>query len=229
MERTLETFSSLRRGIVMAIKQSGPRAIDQLAQEMEVTYEAVRQQIWQLQNEGWITKGEPESRSGKLGRPRKVFRLTPDGDHLFTKNYADLAVEIVDTMASELAPDALRTVLAALTEARVQRWLPIMSGKSLPERLEALREIYHAEDPFTVVESTEDGVLRLVERNCPFLDVARRRPALCSVTVSTLQRLLGYKVTREQTFQNGDGCCAFRVLTDQPVNSETTGFEWEDR
>ena len=52
----------------------------------------------------------------------------------------------------------------------------------------------------------------LIERNCPFLDVANRRPALCSVTVNTLSRLLGRRVERVRTFQNGHGRCAFRIV-----------------
>ncbi len=227
MERTLETFSTLRRGIVLAIKQDGPQAIEQLATRLGVTYEAVRQQVRQLLAEGWIARDETLSRDGRPGRPKRAFLLTAEGDHLFTKRYADLAVEIVDTVAAELEPEALKTILSALTEARVKRWQPMMENKRLPERLEALREIYQENDPYTFVESSDDGVMRLVERNCPFLDVARRRPALCSVTVSTLTRLLGYQVKREQTFQNGDGCCAFRVLTDQPVDPAANGFAWE--
>jgi len=225
MEPTLETFSSLRRGIVVAIKQDGPMAIEQLADLLHVTYEAVRQQVRQLQSEGWLSKGE-KSRAGKPGRPRSVFSLTSQGDHLFTKNYADLAVEIVDTIASELEPEALKKILASLTETRVQRWQPLLAGKTLPERLEALKHIYQQDDPFVVVETNGDG-LRLIERNCPFLDVARRRPALCSVTVSTLTRLLGYQVVREKKFQNGDGCCAFKILTDQPVSPAMTPFALE--
>lgn len=227
MEQTLETFSSLRRGIVYAIKQNGPMAIEQLAHRLNVTYEAARQQVRQLQTEGWIDRGEKQDRGGRPGRPRTVFGLTLEGDHLFTKRYADLAVEIVDTIAAEFEPATLKKILAALTEARVRRWQPMLEGKSLVERLQALKEIYQEDDPFTVVEADGNGTLRLVERNCPFLDVARRRPALCSVTVSTLSRLLGYKVVREEKFQDGDGCCAFRILTDQPVDPADSGFDWE--
>jgi hypothetical protein len=58
--------------------------------------------------------------------------------------------------------------------------------------------------------------------------VATRRPALCSVTVSTLSRLLGYQVTREKRFQACDGRCVFRVHLDQPVEPDTFRFAFED-
>ena len=73
-----------------------------------------------------------------------------------------------------------------------------------------------------------DGELRLIERNCPFLNVASRRPALCSVTVSTLSRLLGYRVVREKRFQDGDGRCVFRVQLDDPIEVDDFQFAFEN-
>ena len=68
------------------------------------------------------------------------------------------------------------------------------------------------------VEEDADG-LRLIEHNCPFLNVAQHHPALCSVTINTLSRLLGVRVVREERFQTGNGLCAFRILADQPLAS----------
>jgi predicted ArsR family transcriptional regulator len=56
----------------------------------------------------------------------------------------------------------------------------------------------------------------LIERNCPFLKVAQAHPAVCSVSVNTLERLLGFRVVREQRFQSRHGRCVFRLRLDQP-------------
>jgi predicted ArsR family transcriptional regulator len=111
----------------------------------------------------------------------------------------------------------------------VRQWVPHLQDKSLLERLEALKGIYLEDDAYMDVDKDEtSGELRLVERNCPFLNVASRRPALCSVTVSTLSRLLGHTVTREKRFQDGDGRCVFRVHLDQPVNADIFRFAFEE-
>ena len=73
------------------------------------------------------------------------------------------------------------------------------------------------------------GGFRLVEHNCPFLNVALERPVVCSVTVSLLSRLLGFEVVREEKFQAGDGRCAFRVLTDRPRPPDAPPFRREDQ
>lgn len=227
MPPTLDSLSPPRREILLALKRRGPLAIAELSRRLGITREAVRQQLVLLEREGWLERRVDRSGAGKPGRPRSLYRLTPAGDHLFPKRYDDLAVELVDAVAESLGAAALKEILARLTEARVRRWQPVLSGLSLRERLEALQGIYLEEDPFTRVEETPGGGLRLVERNCPFLNVASRRPALCSVTVSTLARLLGCRVVREERFQDGDGCCAFRVLADQPLPPDAPPFDWE--
>jgi predicted ArsR family transcriptional regulator len=116
--------------------------------------------------------------------------------------------------------------LAAIADSQVAAWKDRLAGKSLEQRIEILRGFYLEEDPFTSVEES-DGNLVLIERNCPFQNVASSEPRLCSTTVSTLSRLLGCKVVRKQRLQNGDGRCAFHVLRDQPIDTEHCQFEFE--
>jgi predicted ArsR family transcriptional regulator len=94
------------------------------------------------------------------------------------------------------------------------------------EKMNVLREIYGSEDPFIEVKEVQGGY-QLIERNCPFLSVALLRPLLCSCTVSTLTRLLERKVVREQRFQDGGGCCTFRIYTDRPVDVSRLRFARE--
>jgi predicted ArsR family transcriptional regulator len=54
-----------------------------------------------------------------------------------------------------------------------------------------------------------------------------RRPALCSISVNAITRVLGYRVVRDEKFQNGDGRCVFRVLEDQPIDPASWEFRLE--
>lgn len=196
----------------------------ELAEVLKVSTEAVRQHLVVLEKEGWVSR--KRKREGTVGRPPIGFYLTSAGDHLFPKHYDDLAAELVEAVSLNLGKETVRRLLTALTDKRVQRWLPHLQGKSLRERVEALKGIYLDEDPYMSVE--EDGqTLRLVERNCPFLNVAHEHPALCSVTVSSLTRLLGFRVVREKKFQDGDGRCVFRILLDEPIDPDAFQFEFE--
>lgn len=219
--------SDVQQQILTFVKQQGEVTTGEIAEYLNVSYEAVRQQLRQLEASQLVLKRQKRDAERGAGRPTTYYVLSPTGDHLFPKAYDELAVDLLDTLAAALGPEALREVLTKFTDNNVQHWQPILQDKSLTERLIALKGIYLEEDAYMDVDNT-NGELSLVERNCPFLNVATRRPALCSVTTSTLSRLLGYRVVREKRFQDGDGRCVFRVRLDEPIRSDDFKFVFED-
>lgn len=219
----LEALPEARRTLLQTIKQQGVVTIAGLAKQLNLTKEAARQQLQLLQELNLV---QSESRKPKgAGRPTLQYSLSNHGEHLFPKHYDQLTLQLVDTMQKELGSEQLKKVLSAVSSQQVQQWQEKMSGLTLKQKLETLRDFYFQNDPFTEVVEDEQG-LWLIEKNCPFLNLASERPALCSVTVSTLMRLLGVKVVREKRFQDGDGCCAFHIFANQPV-SDTFLFEFE--
>jgi predicted ArsR family transcriptional regulator len=227
MSYTLNQLPETRQSILFELKNSGPATIAELAGELQMTREAVRLQLMQLEGEGWVEKQLRRETVNSGGRPSMSYSITSKGEYLFPKHYDSLTVEVIDTVADQLGTEALKQILSAMVDSRVREWEPRLRGLSLDKRIEALKDIYLTEDAYMDVENTKDG-LCLVERNCPFFHVAKRRPGLCSVTVSVLTRLLGYRVEREKKFQNGDGRCAFRVHLDQPVDGDSFSFAWEE-
>ena len=211
----------------MALKQHGTATISQLADDLRLTGEAVRQQLLLLQREGWV---EPATARGsapvRTGRPATSYRLTEAGDHLFPKHYDALAVAVIDAVAEELGTDAAVRVLARVSDDRVAAVEPMLQGLTLRERVDKLRSWYLAEDPYMDVEESGEDLL-LIERNCPFLNTAMRRPALCSVSVNALTRLAGVRVEREEKFQNGDGRCVFRLKANEPIDPAAWTFTLE--
>ncbi|HEX6088212.1 MAG TPA: DNA-binding protein [Thermoanaerobaculia bacterium] len=177
----------------------------------------MRQQLLQLQREGWIEAVvDHDTVRGRTGRPATVYCLTDAGEHLFPKHYDTLSIAIIDAVSEELGMDAAVRVLARVSDDRVNVLAPRVEGRTLEERLELLRSWYVADDPFMTHERDGDDY-RLIERNCPFYNTAMNRPALCSVSVNALTRLLGVRVRREEKFQDGDGRCVFRVYSREPV------------
>lgn len=202
----------------------GPLSAAGIARQLHFTREAARQQLALLEQDGWVARERTVGRG--RGRPAMTYTLTQVGDHLFPKNYDALSLTLVDTVAEQFGDEALTKLLTALTDQQVQYWEGKLQGKSLAERVRALKGIYFVDDPFTSVKKDRHGYM-LVEHNCPYLNLAMRRPRLCSVTVSTLTRLLGVRVVREKRFQDGDGRCTFRILADQSVDASTFRFAFE--
>ncbi len=220
----LSALPEARQTLLQAIKHAGQASAGDLAEQLGQTREACRQQLQVLQQQGLVTSRRKPGKGA--GRPTLLFYLTNLGENLFPKHYDRLTVLLVDTVTEELGETQLKNILGAVTDRQVAEWRSQMEGLPLKEKLEKLKNFYFENDPYTRVVEDQDG-LWLVEENCPFLNLALQRPALCSVTVSTLQRLLGVKVKREKRFQSGDGHCAFHVLADQPIE-DSFRFELED-
>lgn len=194
---------------------------------LQLTGEAVRQQLLQLQREGWVDSRIARSEErGRTGRPATRYSLTEAGDHLFPKNYDLLNIAFIDAVSDELGPDAAKRMLKRVSDDRAATVGASLRGKSLEERVEALKNFYLEGDPHMQVEKS-DGNYRLVERNCPYINTAMQRPALCSVSVNALSRILGHRVEREKKFQNGDGRCVFLVHSDEPIDADTWEFKLE--
>lgn len=212
-----------RRAILSALKQHGSATIAKLAVILELTGEAVRQQLLQLQRDGWIEARIDRATAGRTGRPATAYSLTAAGDHLFPKQYDALTVAMIDAISDELGPDAAQRVLARIAEDKSNVIGPMLRELTLEQRVEALKNWYLQDDPYMETEKTEDG-FRLIERNCPFYNTAMRRPNLCSVSVNALTRVLGVRVYREEKFQDGDGRCVFRIVASEPVDPDTYEF-----
>ncbi len=226
MTESKQHISEVQQQILTFIKQQGEVSNVEIADYLKVSYEAVRQQLRQLEASQIVTKHKKRDPERGAGRPITLYTLSASGDHLFPKSYDELAIELLDTLSEALGSEALRDVFKQLTDNNVRQWQPHIQEKTLLERLEALKGIYLEDDAYMDVD-TSAGELRLVERNCPFLNVASRRPALCSVTVSTLSRLIEHRVVREKRFQDGDGRCVFRILLNEPIEADEFEFEFE--
>jgi predicted ArsR family transcriptional regulator len=222
----INSFSETKREILKTLKEVGSASIAMLQEKLNMTGEALRQHLLQLIHDGFVERKSKKSMDPSGGRPAKQYFLTTEGEHLFPKNYDQLTMEIIDTVAENLGQDALLSVLEIMTNSRIKKWEPQLQGLSVNERVEALKGLYLQDDAYMEIEESENAI-NLIEHNCPFLNVATKRPALCSVTVSTLTQLLGYKVERTERFQNGDGRCVFRVLLDQPVDADSYHFTLE--
>jgi predicted ArsR family transcriptional regulator len=191
-----------------------------------MTGEAVRQHLLQLIQDKYIQRQTDRLSALGVGRPSLYYSLTVEGEHLFPKSYDGLTVELIDTIMSQLGKEPLKQILSHMTERRVQHWEFRLRGLTLTERVAALKDIYIENDSFIEIERKGEEIL-LIERNCPFANVAMKHPALCSVTVNVLTRLLGLRVIRKETFQNGDGRCVFSILSDQPVDTDSFSFALE--
>lgn len=215
----LATLPKTRREVLAVLKMRGRATILELSRQLDLTHEGIRSHILQLQRDGWIMSDceqvEEEDPEQGAGRPPAQYCLTDAGDHVFPKYYDELTLLLLDAAAAQADGEVLRRILEKMTDMRVKALADRVKALAIGEQIASLRSIYIENDPFTEV-AEQGGDWVLIERNCPFLNVALQRPTICSTTVSTLRRLLGHEVVRQRRFQDGEGRCEFRVVTSRP-------------
>src|SRR5216684_637957 len=150
---TVDQLPDSRRAILVTLKREGPSTIAQLAEQLQLTGEAVRQQLLQLQREGWLEARvtRPNDRS-RTGRPATSYSLTEAGDHLFPKHYDALTISMMDAITEEFGAEGLKRVLEKITNAMVGGKESTLRPLPLPARMQALKDWYLKDDPHMSIE-----------------------------------------------------------------------------
>lgn len=208
MTNALNSLPETRRRILEQIKRGGETTADAIASELGVTLSGARQTLTTLEREGLLTH-TPER--GGPGRPRHVYTLTPAGDALFPRTYAELTNELLEYVEDE-DPELLERIFARRAERRLQRARERTVGLSFPERVRAVAQILDEDGYLADFTLREDGAFVITEHNCAVLGVALRYGHACSSELDFLRAALPEaEVTRIAHRINGGHVCAYLV------------------
>lgn len=211
-KQTESTGVRTRRAIVQWLKQEGALDAETLASHFNITAMAVRQHLYALQKEGLVTHQE-ETRP--MGRPAKLWHLTPAADRFFPDRYAELTLSLIDSMKQAFGEEGLDRLLEVRTREQIQAYRAIVSRHaSLQRQLEALAQQRTEEGYMAEVVTQADGSFLLAEKHCPICAVATACTGLCRMELEIFQATLGDKVTIERIehILNGDLRCVYRVI-----------------
>ena len=197
--------------ILFFLKSQGSASTTRLAQLLETSAEAARQQVQKLVAAGWI-EGRQEAASG-VGRPRQNWMLTEAGNRRFPDAHAQLTAQLLGSVRQIFGEEGLdRLISQREAEARAV-YQQTCTGKTLPQRLEQLAAIRSAEGYMARVES--DGKQwMLIEDHCPICVAVRSCQGFCRSELQLFQDIVGpgAQVTREQHLLSGATRCAYRIV-----------------
>jgi len=182
-----------------------------LAAEVGVTAMAVRLHLYELCEQKLIdVVDDPRP----VGRPAKLWRLTPAADRFFPDGHAELAVSLIQVMSQTMGAKGMDRLLSARAEQQTRDYLAAMPKRaSLKRRVDALAELRTDEGYMAEVIPQDDGSMLLVENHCPICSAAATCQGLCAMELEVFQRVLGDKATVDRTehIQAGARRCAYRI------------------
>jgi predicted ArsR family transcriptional regulator len=199
-----------RRAIIDSLKQDGPQDAASLARRLGVSAMAVRQHLYDLSGEGLVTH---ETEARPLGRPAKLWALTPAADRFFPDGHAEFSVGLINSMKQAFGAEGLDKLLRLRAREQIATYKARIDRQpSLAKKLKALAEIRTEEGYMAEVEKANGGYL-LVENHCPVCSAAAACTSLCNRELEVFQKSLGreHEVRRIDHILAGARRCAYLV------------------
>ena len=189
----------------------------QLAKRLHLSPMAVRLHLYALHSEQ-LVRYEEEPRP--IGRPAKLWQLTPAADHLFPEAYAELTLSLIGSVTKIFGKAGLERLLELRTRDQIAAYRRrITWAESLRQRLKTLAAIRTEEGYMADVRPEPGGAFLLVENHCPICAAAAACTGLCAKELEVFQSVLGddVEVTRTEHIVAGARRCAYRVC---PIRGE---------
>lgn len=209
--RQQTTTVRTRRAIVQLLKQDGPLEAQALAERLRISAMAVRQHLYALQAEQLVTYVENPR---PMGRPVKLWQLTPAADRFFPDGYAELTLSLLKSVTETFGKTGLEQLLAMRTRQQIITYRQRLAGHdTLPQRLVALAALRTEEGYMAMVQPQADGAFLLLENHCPICAAAVACTQLCGQELAVFQAVLGDDVViaRTEHIVAGARRCAYRV------------------
>lgn len=202
-KRTLETT----RGRILALLRRGPRTVDELAQIVGTTDNAVRSHLVALERDGLVRRSGVRRGPG-AGKPALVYELPPEAEPQFSKAYPPVLAAVLEVLLEELPEERSRELLRQAGRKLASQ----AGGKAkgpLRERVRAAAALLTTLGG--EVEVAEEGAgLTIRGYGCPLSAAVSKRPEVCGAVGAMVSEVTGARV-RECCEHGERPRCGFRV------------------
>jgi predicted ArsR family transcriptional regulator len=201
--------------IVVALRQHGGMTTAELADLLGITRMGVRRHLTMLEHDRLVRYDLV--RRGK-GWPSHVYRLTPEAENLFPKNYAGLAKEVLGYLAARDGGDAVVELFDQRARRRLRSLQAQLDAGSLAGWVVRLTAILNREGYLAEWLQVDGEAFLLREHNCALCDVAAEFQAACDSELRFLQAIFpDAEVAREDHLSSGGSSCTYRIR--RPVST----------
>lgn len=198
--------------VLFQLKSLGEARAETVAGRLKITVQAVRQRLDRLYADNLVAFADrPRGR----GRPRRFWSLTPQAMSLFPDTHAQLTVDLIGTIRSELGEAAFTRLLQKRGREITAAYRSRLAGEpDMAAKLAALADIRSAEGYMARLEEQPDGGYLLIEDHCPICAAATACQGFCSIELVVFQGLLdrGWRIERQDHLLSGARRCTYRVI-----------------
>jgi DeoR family transcriptional regulator, suf operon transcriptional repressor len=197
-----------RGAVLVQLKRAQRLTAKELATRLEVSLNAARHHLKELEAEGLVVY-EREHRG--VGAPAFAYRLSPSGEALFPRRYQETLTSLLDQMVERDGRAAAVALLETYFAGLTRRLQAELVGAPPAERLRALGQVLSEEGYMAEVTTLAGSSGTLTEHNCAIPAVAERFPEICAAEARFLADVLGAEVERREHMLDGCSACEYHV------------------
>jgi predicted ArsR family transcriptional regulator len=205
MKRTKldKRFFGSTRGRIVNLMRGTTKTVNELAEELKLTDNAVRAHLLSLERDALIRQSGTQRGTRK---PHFAYELTDEAEQLFPKAYDALLNQLITVLKARLTSTALKEILREAGRSLAGNQastgdLETRVGKALIA-LEAIGGSARVEK--------EKGQLFIRGGSCPLSTAVAEHPEVCQLAESLLSEIIGVEV-HEQCDREGSPRCSFEL------------------
>ena len=202
---------STKQNILQFLLQQGEATARELAQSLNLSKQAIRRHLNELETDGLI---KYHSVQQGMGRPQHLYFLSSAGrDRLSPQKYSEFAVSFLDTLAETAGQEQVSKVLEKQWQRKASEYRDRLGNGSLKQRIARLVQLRKDEGYMAELhQSTQDRGFVLVEHNCAISEVAESYPSICGHELEMFAAVLpDCIVQRTHWINDGEHRCGYSI------------------
>jgi len=197
----------LRGEILVELKKSQPVTAKDLAGVFDVSANAIRRHLKELETEGLVRYAR-ENRG--TGAPTYAFSLSENGEALFPTQYGEVLADVLEVVARNGGRQAIREMFAERFREQADRIRAELPEASLEQKVEAVATLL-TDQGFMAAWSNGQDSFTLAEHNCSVRSAAEQFPEICAAEAEFLREVLQADVKRNTYIPEGCNACQYSI------------------
>lgn len=194
----------------LLLKTKSGVTVDELAEGLKITRNAVRQHLAALESDGLVAPGATRP-SG--GRPQQLYALTAKGKEAFPRHYSWFAQLVVESIRREHGTEGMGERLSAIgseVAGQLRSRFPALEARE--QKVEKLAELMDQLGYNARSAATAEKAPVIEADNCVFHELAMKNPAICEFDLAMMGAFTDSRVDHQECMARGGNVCRFKFM-----------------
>ena len=201
-----ERFFDSTRGRIITLLRGTNRTVEELAQSLELTGNAVRAHLATLERDGLV-----KQRGVRRGfrKPHYTYTLSPEAEAIFPKAYDILLNQLLTVLKERMPRKRLEEILVEVGHSLATHQTPGSKRESAESRAKrAAQALAQIGGKASAEREGDEWFIR--SEACPLAAVVAEHPEVCRLAEALVARIIGAEV-QEQCNREGAPKCRFAI------------------